>query len=308
MTFIVIIRRIVLTFLLLISSGIFLLIWQDKVLANILYQTVWPSACDTPRTYRVDFIDERFGVKTEQFLKDIEEATLIWEGIYGQDLFAYNDSGELSINLVYDERQQLTSQIRELESGLSAKKGNVGTQIADYEKRAADFNSSIGEFNKQVDDWNRRGGGGQEEYDRLIKIQEDLKNEADQLNEMAKSLNRSTDALNSDILNLNKTIDTFNEVLSVKPEEGVYIAEEKKIEIYFNVDRDELVHTLAHETGHALGMVHVGNGNAIMFPSTNKILRPAGEDISQLQELCKRVAVWDILLRDLQSPSTYVYN
>lgn len=303
-----ILRRTVLVFLLILSTATFLLIWQDKILAQTLYQTVWPSVCDTPRTFRVDFIDERFGVNGEQFLNNIEEATAIWEGIYGQDLFTYSDSGELSINLIYDERQQLTSQIRELESGLSTKKGNVTAQIADYEKRVADFNSRIGEFNKLVDDWNRRGGGGQEEYDGLIKIQEDLKNEADQLNEMAKSLNRSTDSLNSDIGKINKTIDTFNEVLSVKPEEGVYIAEEKKIEIYFNVDRDELVHTLAHEMGHALGMVHVGRGNAIMFPSTNKILRPAGDDIGQLQAICKRVAIWDILLGDLQSQSEYVYN
>ena len=51
-----------------------------------------------------------------------------------------------------------------------------------------------------------------------------------------------------------------------KPEEGIYDPANQRIEVYFNINRSEMVHTIAHEFGHALDLPHNDNRLSIMFP------------------------------------------
>ncbi len=145
--------------------------------------------------------------------------------------------------------------------------------MAEYEKQSESFKQRLEALNSEIEEWNKKGGAPPDVFERLMKEQNSLKREAEKLNATARSLNKSADVYNSNVGTLNKEVDTINTALSTKPEEGVYLPQENKIEIYFHITQDELVHTLAHELGHALGMDHNSNQVSIMYANTTPAMK-----------------------------------
>ncbi|MEX2007834.1 MAG: matrixin family metalloprotease, partial [Candidatus Levyibacteriota bacterium] len=56
----------------------------------------------------------------------------------------------------------------------------------------------------------------------------------------------------------------------------------------FASNYNELIHTLTHEFGHALGMQHVSSPQSIMYPYTTSFLTLAPEDLEQLAYVCRK--------------------
>lgn len=250
------------------------------------------SPCDTPISYKIDSIDSRFGVTQEQLLEDVVQASEIWSNAYGKPLFVYAPSdGKLSINMTYDTRQALNQEIGELEGKLDADKATVESKIAEFESRSVEFKRRVEDLNSQIDYWNAKGGAPKEEYEKLKAQQAALKQEAADLNEMAKTLNRSTAAFNSQVSELNQTVTTFNQALAERPEQGLYRSLEERIDIYITNSNLELIHTIAHEMGHALAMEHVEDKNSIMYTSTNQVLMPSESDIDELEYACRERSI-----------------
>jgi predicted Zn-dependent protease len=95
---------------------------------------------------------------------------------------------------------------------------------------------------------------------------------------------------------LNNVISNFNEDISKKPEEGIYMGDQNRIEIYFNNNQQELLHTLTHELGHALGLAHVNdNPQAIMYPYTTKTIILSTQDVAELNEVCREKSILEII-------------
>lgn len=253
------------------------------------------SLCDEPIKYRVDTVDPKFNLSREEFSKNINQAAEIWSEAANKNLFVYDPEGELSINLIYDERQTLTNKIGQLEDNLQTDKSSLNPKIEEYEKRSREFKKKVEELNSKVEEWNNKGGAPQDEYKKITQEQQALQNEADQLNAMAQSLNVSTREYNSQVSQLNNTIKNFNAALEERPEEGIYKGPENKIEIYFNINKDELVHTIAHELGHALGLEHVTNSKAIMYSKTNQSLIPTEDDLLILNDLCRERSMFEFI-------------
>lgn len=245
------------------------------------------SECDTPLSYSIGSVDPKFGLSQSEVLNDIATATSIWSSAEGKNLFTYSPNASLKVSFVYDQRQALDSQITQLNSQLDQNGKSLQQQVADYKSQVAAFKQQLQAFKDKVNSYNRQGGAPPDVYNQLIQQQKDLQAEADQLNERARELNLSTQNYNSDVATLNQDVDSFNSAIAQKPEEGLYDGGNDTITIYFASDRQELLHTLAHEFGHSLGMDHVKDPEAIMYPYTTKTFSVTSDDMQQLTYACR---------------------
>lgn len=273
--------------LILAGLGAYLYRFNQPVLAE-LNSKINFSYCDSPIHYRVDTVDPQFGVIRDVFVADVSQAAQIWDKAEGKDLFVYDPKGDLSVNLVYDERQSLNNQVNSLQDQLNTEKSNLGPEEVQYKQEAADFESKLSQFGKDVEYWNSQGGAPPDEYQKLKQEQSDLQAEADQLNSLAKSLNLSADQYNVSVNKLNQAVDNFNQVLSQKPEEGLFDGRADIITIYFDNNQPELIHTLAHELGHSLGINHNQNPQSIMYPYSSKVTTLSADDLASLSQICQR--------------------
>lgn len=275
-----------------ISAGLF---YKDTAIASFT-DAYYISSCDAPIRYKIGTIDERFNVTHDEFLSTIRQSSSVWSGIVGKNLFIYDPKGSLTINLVYDKRQALTTEISSLQNQIQTQKEALNPEIAQYEKDVQNFKSRVSTLNAEIADWNSKGGAPKEVYDQLTEEQKNLQTEADRLNATAQRLNQSTEAFNGEISKLNGTIDTFNSALAQKPEEGLFDGERNEIYIYFITNQNELVHTLSHELGHALGIDHIANKTSIMYPYTTKIIEPSQEDVDALEKVCEKHSLHELLI------------
>lgn len=243
--------------------------------------------CSKPVTYKIGKIDTRFNITTQELKNRIEEATLVWEKPISRNLFEYDNQGMLTVDLVFDQRQSITNEIGKLEDTLNSQKENIQPQVEDYKRQSQEFNNRVSELNREINFWNSQGGAPKDVYETIKKQEEDLKREADRLNSLAKTLNQLSDNYNVTVSNLNETIGSYNAEISLKPEEGIFDPSTNTIEIYFITDRDELVHTLAHELGHSLSVDHIENPKAIMYPKSTKTIIASINDINSLKVICK---------------------
>lgn len=269
---------------------VFILLLASALVAS-RYLYIYP--CAQPILYKLGLVDPKFGVKQEQLLKDLKSAEAIWEKPTAKNIFDYDPKGPLTVNFVYDTRQALKTEIDQQEKNLNSQNGSLNSQISQYEKQVADFNLRNTQLNNDINHWNSQGGAPPEEFDKLIARQKELQQEADRLNQLAKSLNQKAQNYNSGVVKINNTIGTFNQALAVKPEEGLYTSGTNTIDIFFITDTNELIHTLAHELGHARGVDHLDDPKAIMYPQSSTVISASSGDIQALESVCSRRSYWD---------------
>lgn len=274
-------KRIFLLFLLLLVSGIF--IYRQNAASLLSY-----SPCDNPIPYKIGSIDPKFGLSSTDVLADTKTAANILNTAENKQLFVYSDTATLTVNFVYDARAELSTQIDRLKTQLSQKDGTLTQQINNYKAQSNQFEQKLSDFNATVEKYNREGGAPSDIFKILTEQQKQLQKEADGLNQMARLLNLSTREFNVDVSNLNQNTAQFNNEIALKPEEGLFDSGEHTITIYFAGNHNELIHTLTHEFGHALGMQHVNNSRAIMYSYSTTFLTPASEDLEQLAYVCRK--------------------
>ena len=112
------------------------------------------------------------------------------------------------------------------------------------------------------------------------------------LSDMVSEINALVDELNRVAKLLNLKVDTYNKIGASRGETftgGLYKSDERgrSIDIYEFSSHDKLVRILAHEFGHALGLDHIDDSEAIMYT-----LNQGGKgalsksDLAILRELC----------------------
>lgn len=78
--------------------------------------------CTLPITYSIGTFDTRFDISREKFLQEIAQAEKIWEDAAGKELFRHIEKdGTLTINLIYDSRQETTEKLQKIDKVITGK-------------------------------------------------------------------------------------------------------------------------------------------------------------------------------------------
>src|SRR3989344_8952023 len=162
------------------------------------------SPCVPAIRYQIGTIDERFRISGKKLLEYTTQATNIWKDSLGQEVFVYDPEGTKSaservvtINMVYDERQKLNSEIKQIEANVNSQNKQVQASWAEYEQKVKSFNQRSDALSDKIKNLDIHDPEYPQKFDAIIQESQSLNREADELNQLAASLNQTTDSYNT---------------------------------------------------------------------------------------------------------------
>lgn len=270
-----------------------------------------PNPCITPIIYTIGAFDPKFNISKNYFIQTITDAASLWNKAAGKKLFEYDaqgNEGDLTINLMYDSRQQNTDENKLLGAEIQNTKDAATALEVDYEAMKVTFSKLKDEYTKKAEalnlrqktyndtviSWNEKGGAPRTEYDALTLEKAELQKENDSLvldretlTTMLADINTKITRHNEFVLFANEKVNINNSTAHKKFTEGNYNPGTNKISIYQFTDDIKLKRVLTHELGHALGLDHTKSKESIMYPVNSAMTTSLGaEDIQEIKAMC----------------------
>lgn len=243
-------------------------------------------SCGKPTSLTIGQIDEQFNIDPETLRSAVEAAANEWNTATGELLFVVQDNADVTVNLLFDGRQdsinQLAAEEREISALSEALKARIqqhDAAVRDIESAAATWNRETELHNKRVEIMNARSATPVESSDDLAALQaerEDITATSARLHEAQHNLILERDRVNQDATLLKQEGEALNaRIRSVQerfPPSVVTEGEHRRgpsvneINIYTFHNLKEFNVVLLHELGHALGLPHTDEKPTIMHP------------------------------------------
>lgn len=236
---------------------------------------------DTRVRYRIGQIDPRFGLSRSEIYQLTHEAVQIWHNGTGQKWFVYDDEAQLSINFIYDERQETTFVKQKTRMLIDKQVSDHNMQLETLAKQKQALKLTFESLESRLATWQATHNTAYYRlqhnqnpndyltlyyhYQQTLFDKKRLDDELASFYAKQRAYNEKVNQINLNAQRVQKSIDDAHiKFTSKKFHKGVFNGQQ--IEIYEFDSKDELRLVLAHELGHALSIDHNNDPTALMYP------------------------------------------